>query len=204
MIPAEKSAANLDTTRGDRMLGVARSPRDTGSREPDGSAEVSIRCMSAPSPTRLVAFHVAARSDDASVRAGVAASEVVHETDPLTALAALGCRELAARNRGTWGLGPVERFAVVLGDDRPELDQLRRACQRHLPEVEVWRVAEGRFVRVEDSVAARPAASPPPRPDEPASEAPPRVVTAEEIRMLLGDRDDDDDDDAPSPPGARR
>lgn len=148
--------------------------------------------MSASSPSRLVAFHVAARSDDAAVRAAVSAAEVVHETDPLTALATLGCRELAARNRGTWGLGPVERFAVVLGDDRPELEQLKRACERHLPEVEIWRVSEGRFVRVEAAkVSIQRAAPSVPRPDGPSADAPPRVVTAEEIRMLLGELKDD-------------
>lgn len=153
--------------------------------------------MSASSPSRLVAFHVAARSDDAAVRAALSAAEVVHETDPLTALATLGCRELAARNRGTWGLGPVERFAMVLGDDRPELEQLKRACERHLPEVEIWRVSEGRFVRVEAAKVSAPRPSPPaPRPDEPSADAPPRVVTAEEIRMLLGELSDD----TPAPP----
>ncbi len=147
--------------------------------------------MPASPPSRLVAFHVAARADDAAIRAALSASEVVHETDPLIALAALGCRELAARNRGTWGLGPVERFAVVLGDDRPELEQLKRACERHLPEVELWRADGGRFVRLETSQVEPAPASPPPRPDAPSAEPPPRVVTAEEIRMLLGDHDDD-------------
>lgn len=158
--------------------------------------------MSASPTPRLVAFHIAARADDASVRAALAASEVVHESDPLVALATLGCRELAARNRGTWGLGPSERFAVVLGDDRPELERLRAACQRHLPHVQLWRSIDGRFARI-DSEAATPAsdragasrgipAPPPPRGDA----ASPRIVSAEEIRMLLGNQDD------PPPPGS--
>lgn len=147
--------------------------------------------MCASTSSRLVAFHVAARADDAAVRAALAAAEVVHETDALTALATLGCRELAARNRGTWGLGPVERFALVLGDDRPELDQLQRACERHLPEVEIWRAAGGRFVRVEPSRPASPPASPTAPGNGTSAEPAPRIVTAEEIRMLLGDADDD-------------
>jgi hypothetical protein len=158
----------------------------------------------APSPTsRLVAFHVAARADDAAIRTAIAAAEVVHEPDPLVALAELGCRELAAKNRGTWGLGPAERFAVVLGDDRPELERLRLACERHLPGVELWRTIDGRFLRLDPpppkvrSVASPSPASPPPQDADSTSS--PRVVSAEEIRMLLGN--DDDDDESPRSPG---
>lgn len=156
----------------------------------------------APSPSsRLVAFHVAARADDAAIRTALAAAEVVHEPDPLAALAELGCREIAAKNRGTWGLGPVERFAVVLGDDRPELDRLRVACERHLPGVELWRTVDGRFLRIDPPPSRERAdASPtsPPTSREADAASSPRVVSAEEIRMLLGN----DDESQRSPGGS--
>lgn len=154
----------------------------------------------APSPSsRLVAFHVAARADDAAIRTALAAAEVVHEPDPLAALAELGCREIAAKNRGTWGLGPVERFAVVLGDDRPELDRLRVACERHLPGVELWRTVDGRFLRIDPPPSrerADAAPTSPPTSREADAASSPRVVSAEEIRMLLGN-----DDESPRSPG---
>lgn len=158
----------------------------------------------APSPTsRLVAFHIAARADDAAIRSALAAAEVVHEPDPLVALAALGCRELAARNRGTWGLGLTERFAVVLGDDRPDLERLRSACERHLPHVELWRSTDGRLVRIEpappDRVPASRNPSAPPADPQAGDGASPRIVSAAEIRMLLGN--DLDDAPPPRPPG---
>ncbi|MGA1400434.1 MAG: hypothetical protein ACO38P_08615 [Phycisphaerales bacterium] len=146
--------------------------------------------MSASPTPRLVAFHIAARADDAAVRSALSAAEVVHESDPLVALATLGCRELAAKNRGTWGLGPTERFAVVLGDDRPDLERLRVACERHLPHVELWRSADGGFSRIDFAVKHRAVVrrnepeAPSPRADDESS---PRIVSAEEIRMLLGD-----------------
>ena len=188
MIPAEKPPAILDRC----VASVRWASRDLLATRCRGRLpNPPTRRMPASPPSRLVAFHVAARADDAAIRAALSAAEVVHETDPLIALAALGCRELAARNRGTWGLGPIERFAVVLGDDRPELEQLKRACELHLPAVELWRVANGRFVRLETARVERSPASPPPRTEAPSAEAPPRVVTAEEIRMLLGGHDDD-------------
>lgn len=156
----------------------------------------------APSPSsRLVAFHVAARADDAAIRTALAAAEVVHEPDPLAALAELGCREIAAKNRGTWGLGPVERFAVVLGDDRPELDRLRVACERHLPGVELWRTVDGRFLRIDPPPSrerADAAPTSPPTSREADAASSPRVVSAEEIRMLLGN----DDESQRSPGGS--
>lgn len=149
--------------------------------------------MSSPQPPRLIAFHVAADPPDPSVRAALAAAEVLHEPRPLEALSHLGCREIAARSRGVWGLGRAERFAIIVAEDDPASQQLLDACARHLPEVELWRVRHGSPVRV-----ARPAASSAKASNQGSqasvtpSSAPQRgdsgrVVSAEEIRMLLGD-----------------
>lgn len=154
--------------------------------------------MHASPPSRLVALLVAARPDEGMVRTAIGAAEVVHEPDPLAALATLGCREIAARNRGVWGLGRAERFALVFGDDRPELAQLRRACETHLPAVELWQCRGDRLERLSAPVAeAMPRLEAPSRTSAAdgangdGGASPPRVVTAEEIRMLLGERIDD-------------
>ncbi|MBM4104940.1 MAG: hypothetical protein FJ257_01320 [Phycisphaerae bacterium] len=120
-----------------------------------------------------------------SIASLLRADHVRHERHPLRALAVLGQCELAARSGGTWGAPRTERVALVIGEELPGVDRLREAVERHLHDVEVWLAVGGPPRRVTTVPADQPA-----RPSGASTSddaTPRRLVSAEEIRMLLGD-----------------